>query len=127
VWSVTDYPTFPDLSRAPALKTKGTQVDPTLRDNLENGMESTRAKFTRRRRQWTVSIDFLTPADVLCLEGFVENGVSFGAGIFLFLDNRDPTNPCWLTVRFSKLPSYDDAGWVDGHFRQQCSFELREV
>jgi hypothetical protein len=124
---VSANPTFPELSRAPALRTKGTTLDPTLRDSMENGMESTRAKFTRRRRQWTVAIDFLTPTDITTLDNFIENIAVYGAAIFLFEDLRDPRNPATLTVRFSVLPSYTDAGWVEGFFRQNTSFELREV
>lgn len=90
-------------------------------------MESTRAKFTRRRRQWTVAVDFLTPADVIVLDSFMVNVSVYGAVIFLFPDKRDPHNPVWLKVRFSVLPSYTDAGWIVDSFRQNASFELREV
>ena len=121
------YPTFVELSRSPSLKTKGTMVDPTLRDNLDNGMEATRARFTRMRRQWTVTIDFLTAADVTLLTDFVQFQAVYGAAIFLFLDQRDPDNPVWLTVRFASLPTFTDVGWVGSGFSQSVSFELREV
>ena len=120
-------PDFPELSRKPALRTKTSTIDPTLRDTMENGMETTRAKFTRRRRQYSVSIDLLTPADVQLLEQFVENIVTYGALPFIFFDHRDPTNPLQLLVRFSVLPAFTDCGWVAGFFRQNCTFELREV
>ncbi len=121
------YPSFPDLSRAPALRTKTSSQDPTLRDTLDNGMESTRAKFTRRRREWAVEIDFLTNDDWRALEQFVQTTVVYGAGIFQFRDRRDADNPVTLTVRFSKIPGYTDAGWSVDEFRQNCTFELREV
>lgn len=121
------YPTFPELSRKPALKTKTSTNDPTLRDTMENGMETTRAKFTRRRREWSVTIDFLTWADVNFLDLFVENVAVYGANIFLFSDERDKHSPKILTVRFSELPKFDDADWVQDQFRQNCTFALREV
>lgn len=121
------YPSFPDLSRRPALRTKTSTQDPTLRDTLDNGMESTRAKFTRRRREFAFEFEFLTNDDWRALEQFVQTTVVYGAGIFLFPDNRDAKNPVQLTVRFSKIPTYTDAGWSVGEFRQHCSFEIREV
>jgi hypothetical protein len=125
---VADYPHFPRLSRHPALKTKGDYaLDPTLRDDMANGMETTRAKFTRLRRQYTVTFENLTNADVAALRDFVENVAVAGANIFWITDNRDRTNPKQLMVRFSKLPSDDDAGWVQDQLRQTCMFEVREV
>lgn len=121
------YPTFPELSRKPALKTKTSTNDPTLRDTMENGMESTRAKFRRRRREWSVSIDFLSWSDHAILEAFVQKIAVFGANIFLFTDERDKHSPRVLTVRFSEIPKYEDADWVQDQFRQNCTFALREV
>jgi hypothetical protein len=119
--------TFPQLSRKPALKTRGTMLDPTLRDSYENGMEATRARFTRTRRQWEIAIDALTPADVKRLQDFVELQAVYGANPFLFTDVRDPRNPEQVTVRFSVLPAYMDAGNVAGEFRQNATFSLREI
>lgn len=118
---------FPQLSRSIALKTRETTLDPTLRDSYENGMESTRARYTRLRRQWEVSIDFLKPSDVTKLRTFVTKKVMAGALPFTFQDKRDPKNPLYYTVRFSALPSYTDTGNVEGEFRQNTQFQLREV
>ena len=90
-------------------------------------MESTRAKFTRPRRQWEISIDAMKPSDVAKLENFVNLKAVFGANIFLFPDNRDPRNPQNYQVRFSSIPQYTDAGNVEGEFRQNCTFTIREV
>lgn len=118
---------FPQLSRKPALKTRRAMIDPTLRDSLENGMEATRPRFRRPRRQWSVSIDLLTPADCAALDDFVTKQALYGSVEFLFADERDPHNPKQLIVRFSLLPAYNDAGNVEGEFRQNCTFELREL
>jgi hypothetical protein len=91
--TVPTYPVFPTLSRKPALRTKTTSIDPTLRDPTENGMETTRAKFTRRRRKWAVTIDFLTLNDQNMLEAFVVNDAVYGANIFSFTDTRQPVGP----------------------------------
>lgn len=120
------YPAFPTLSRKLALRTKTTSLDPTLRDPMENGMETTRAKFTRRRRTWDVAIDFLTNADVTALETFVVNTAVYGANIFTIVDTR-PASPVTLTVRFATIPAYTDAGWMVGEFRQNTTFSIREV
>ena len=122
------YPNFPQLSREPALKTKGSYaIDPTLRDPLENGMETTRAKFTRLRRQYTVTYENLTNRDTRRLRDFVEKVAVAGANAFWITDNRDKQNPAQLLVRFSKLPAEDDAGYVVDQLRQQITFEVREV
>jgi hypothetical protein len=119
-------PAFPTLTRKPALRTKTTSLDPTLRDPMENGMSSSRARFTRRRRKWAVTIDMLTLADQTTLENFVVNTAVYGAVLFTFPDTR-PATPVTLTVRFEVLPSYTDCGFVYGEFRQNCSFEIGEV
>ena len=121
------YPQFPRLSRSPALKTKGSYaIDPTLRDPLENGMETSRAKFTRPRRQYTVTFEHMTWADVAKLRYFVEKVAVYGANSFFFTDSRNKRNPVQLLVRFSKLPTEDDEDWVADQFRQKIDFELRE-
>lgn len=120
-------PAFPELSRKPALRTKTSTIDPTIRDNMENGMETTRAKFTRRRRKWSVTIDFLTPDDSTTLETFVQEDAVYGSEIFTFADERDPRNLVTLIVRFDPVPTYTDAGNVGGEFRQNASFGLSEV
>lgn len=119
--------TFPQLSRAMSLKTKETTLDPTLRDSYENGMVSTRARYLRRRRHFNVSLDLLTLEDKATLDNFVQNQAVFGANIFLFADPRDPHNPQNYRVRFSTLPAYNDAGYTDGEYRQNCTFVLEEV
>jgi len=47
--------------------------------------------------------------------------------VFLFPDPRDPKNPQNYQVRFSTLPAYTDSGNVEGEFRQDCTFTIREV
>ena len=124
---VSAYPSWPNLSRTPALKTKGTRLDPTLRDDYENGMESSRAQYTRARREWDVTLEFLSPNDIQLLENFIEKTARFGQNIFIFPDRRDPLNPRFLHVRFSKLPSDTDTGWVEDAYRQTFTFSIREV
>ncbi len=118
---------FPQLSRQPAIRTKETTLDPTLRDSYENGMVSTRARYTRQRRQFDLQLDLLTPDDKSALNEFVQTQTVYGAQLFSFPDNRDPANPAVLSVRFSKLPAYTEAGWHDGAFRFSCTFQIEEV
>ena len=118
---------FPELSRKPALKTRESTLDPTLRDDLENGMESTMAQFTRFRRQFDVTIDLLTPADKRVMDNFVQKKAVGGANEFLFLDESDPTQPEELIVKFATLPSYVDKDNTANGKRKTCTFTLREV
>ena len=121
------YPTFPELSRQPALKTKTSSDDPTLRDKLENGMEATRAKFRRRRRTFAFTTEHLTADDLDKLEYFVVNVAVFGANIFFFPNTVDRRNPVNLLVRFAVIPKYDGEKWAVDQIRQDTTFELREV
>lgn len=127
---MTAYPPFPELSRAWKLSQTETPVDPTLRDSFENGMESTRARWTRNRRTFSMSIDFLSPDDKALLDDFYTNmtsGGAYGALPFLITDPRNQENPQTYVVRFSTLPKYVDAGYVNGEFCQNVTFQVREV
>jgi hypothetical protein len=119
--------TFPELTRKPALKTRRSDVDSTLRDPLQNGGTATATQFTRFRRQWDVTIEHLIPSDIDAMDDFVDTKAVQGTNEFFFTDERDPTNPKTLLVKFSILPSYIDEGFVEGYFRQTCNFQLREV
>ena len=122
------YPHFPRLSRRPALKTKTSYaIDPTLRDDMANGMETTRAKFTRARLQYAITFEAMTNADIAALRDFVENVAVFGANIFWFTDARDKKNPKQLMVRFANLPAWDDQDWISDQFRQRFTLTIREV
>ncbi len=120
-------PRFPELSRKPALKTKRKTNDPTMRDPMESGAEASRLRFPRGRREWTLTVDALTPADVTALDSFVVDIAGYGSNPFLFTDDRDPTNVQTFTVRFSALPDLTDAGNIEAEFRQNATFTLKEL
>ncbi len=125
--SVTLPASFPELSRAFSLKQKEDPIDPTIRDSYENGMESARARFTRLRRTFSCSLDFLTADDKAVLDQFYQRTVVYGSLAFTLSDPRNAENPQTYIVRFAKLPSYTDAGWVDDQYRYNATFEVREV
>ena len=123
------YPSFPDLTRKFSLKTQERSVDPTLRDPLENGMEQTMLAWKRRRRTFSLSLDLLTLGDKAELDNFVLTQAKYGAAPFYVLDTRDPFAGQQYLVRFAEngLPTYSDAGWVLGEYRQNCSMTVREM
>lgn len=90
-------------------------------------MESTRPRFTRLRRMFSVSLDFLTADDKAALDQFYQKTVVYGSLPFTLADPRNAENPQTYVVRFSKLPSYTDAGWVEDGYRFNCTFEAREI
>jgi hypothetical protein len=127
-------PNFPEISRAISLKNSEDTVDPTLRDPLENGMESTRARFTRRRRTFHINIDLLSEQDKYILDEFLTQTVVYGALPFLFTDPRKLVSPETYTVRFATLIKYSDAGYIGADslgtpagYRYNCQFDIREV
>jgi hypothetical protein len=133
---VSNYPAFSDLelSRAFSLKQSEQAVDPTLRDQMENGMETTRARFTRPRRTFSMALDLITADDKAELDLFYQTTVAFGALPFIITDPRNLENPATYLVRFASLPKYVDAGWIGGdekgntpQFRWNCQFQVREI
>jgi len=88
-------------------------------------MEGKRRRFTRRRRQWDVSIDLLTEDDLFALERFLDQVDADTP--FLFADPRFPEHKPVYNVRFETMPNYSDTGNVEGEFRQNCTFTIREV
>jgi hypothetical protein len=131
---VSTYPSFPELSRAFSLKQSEQTIDPTLRDNYENGMESTRARWTRNRRTFSVALDVITADDKAALDLFFNSTVKSGALPFLLTDPRNLESPAVYTVRFAALPRYTDAGWIgedvagnESQYRYNTTFQVREV
>lgn len=134
---MTTYPAFPELSRAFSLEQSESPVDPTLRDVMENGIETTRARWTRNRRTFSMSLKLLTAGDKATLDAFYTDtkaGSGFGALPFTVADPRNLENPQIYLVRFATLPKYVDAGWVGADdrgnnegYRWNCTFQVREV
>jgi hypothetical protein len=131
---VATYPSFPELSRAFSLKQSENPIDPTLRDNMENGMESSRARWTRNRRTFSMALDLLTADDKSALDQFYTGQVGYGSLPFLVTDPRNAENPQIYLVRFCTLPKYVDANWVGAdnkgnvaQYRYNCTFQVREV
>lgn len=133
---MTTYPSFPELSRAFSLKQSEDPVDPTLRDSMENGMETTRARWTRNRRMFSMAIDLIGEADKALLDQFYTDmnaGSAYGALPFTIADPRYQLNPQQYLVRFASLPKYTDCGWIGpddetpAGYRWNVQFQVREV
>jgi len=115
---------FPSLSRAPVMDEEETVEDATVRDKMENGAVFTRPRWPRMRRTWKVNYKACTVADRDALRTF-RNSVG-GWTNFNFVDNRTAM-PETLNVRFSKLPTIKDGGWVNGAKAFNFSFEITEL
>lgn len=103
---------------------------------MENGIETTRARTTRFRRTFSMSIDLMGEDDKLALDGFMRDmktGAAGGALPFLISDPRYQANPQTYLVRFASLPKYVDAGWIAADpltpagYRFNCTFQVREI
>ena len=91
---------FPTLSQLPDAEqfSENTTVDPTLRDEFENGSVTTRSKFTASLRQWGILYRFLSNADKQTLVAF-QRTVSYGAGSFNW---TNPIDSEVYVVRFGE-------------------------
>jgi len=104
---------------------------------MENGIETTRARTTRRRRTFSMAVDLLTASDKDALDTFMtdmKGGSAFGALPFLVTDPRNAENPQTYLVRFASLPKFVDANWVGAddqgnaaQYRWNCTFQVREM
>jgi hypothetical protein len=116
---------FPTLTRAPQMNEEETLEDATIRDSMENGAVYTRPRWPRMRRTWKVSYKACPVADRDALRTFARS--VGGWTNFTFLDNRVPSEPEFLNVRFSKLPTIKDSGWANGAKAFDFSFEIAEL
>lgn len=83
------YPILPSLTRAPAFAVQRSVEDGTIADPAESGYVSTRPRFTRLRRKFTVSYNNLIDEDLRALDEFEIETVKGKAGAF-WLPNLFP-------------------------------------
>lgn len=99
--------------------------DPTIRDDMENGVVFARPRYERIRETHKINIALLTADDRTLLKNFrTEQG---GWNPFIFIDNRLPDSPVEMIVRFSKLPIFKDDKYADSQKRFKTSFEITEI
>lgn len=75
---------FPSLSRESQPSTVLKFEDGTISDPMESGVVSTRPRFPRIRRTWSVNYRSLTQLDLVQLDQFVQLFAKVGAGSFYF-------------------------------------------
>jgi phage-related protein len=100
---------FPELDKKPDVNLVQTYNDSTISNTMETGLEITRARFPRIRREWQVSYRNVLQSDSDALDTFIRT-VTFGmAGSFTW---KNPKTGETVTVRFSQLPSPAEAGYI---------------
>lgn len=121
----TSYPSFPELSRAPQIDEEEDFDDPTIRDQMENGVVRTAPRYLRLRETFKINFRYCSAEDKRVLKDFIKD--VGGWAPFHWTDNRDPHNPDDYIVRFSKLPTIKDDDYVDGGKSYKFSFEVTEL
>jgi len=83
--------TFPTLSRGVSFEnyTNKISVDPTLRNEMENGLVKTRPRFTTTKREFHIGYRYLPAADVTLLKTFEETTVIVGSLTFNWTNPDD--------------------------------------
>jgi hypothetical protein len=108
------YPILPSLSRAPAFKsTRTVAKGATLSDPMESGYVATRPRFTRQRRTFGVTYDFLTGEDARVLDMFECFGVMGEAGAF-YMPNLLPNGSFEIPDPMGGISGWTpaaDPGW----------------
>jgi hypothetical protein len=105
-----------------------TTEDPTIRDSMENGVVRARPRYTRAaglRRTYKINYKALSAADRQNIRDFRD--LVGGWMEFVFVDNRIAGASESLTVRFSKLPTLKDGGFLGGQKTFTASFSIEEV
>jgi hypothetical protein len=102
-------PNFPELDKKPDVNLVQSYNDGTISNPMESGLEITRARFTRIRREWQVSYRNVLQSDFDALDKFILNTVLGMAGSFNW---RNPKTGEVVLVRFSQLPSPAEAGYI---------------
>lgn len=100
---------FPVLSKTPDVSMRESYDDLTLSSKSEFGYVFTRPRSNRVRRIVTVSYSYAPQADHDLLDAFIRTTTVGMAGAF---DWQDPRTGEVLTVRFTKLPEFADAGFA---------------
>ncbi len=129
---------FPELDKKPDVSVVQTYNDDTISSPMESGLEITRQRFSRIRREWQVNYRNVLQPDYDAIDTFIRSTVSGMAGSFSW---RNPATGEVVTVRFSQLPSLAEAGYIINSklitqgadpqaaqgFSYSFSFKVREV
>jgi hypothetical protein len=102
-------PNFPELDKKPDVSGVLSYNDSTINSPMESGLEITRARFPRVRREWQVSYRNVLQSDSDALDSFIRTTVYGMAGSFTW---THPKTGEKVTVRFSQLPSPAEAGYI---------------
>lgn len=101
---------FPELDKKPDVNVVQSYNDSTISNAMETGLEITRARFPRVRREWQVSYRNVLQSDFDAIDSFIRNTVLGMAGSFAW---RNPaTGELVAAVRFSQLPSPAEGGYI---------------
>lgn len=131
-------PNFPELDKKPDVNIVLNYQDGTIDAPMESGLEITRPRFPRVRREWQVSYRNVLQDDLDALDGFIRNTVLGMSGMFTW---THPATGEVVTVRFSQLPTPTESGWVSNNklmaqgasaedaqgIGQDFTFKVREV
>lgn len=101
--------TFPILSKAPALAMRESYDDPTISSKSEFGYVFTRPRSSKVPRIFALSYEYAPQSDHDALDAFIRTTVVGTSGAF---DWEDPRTGEIVTVRFTKLPEFEDAGYA---------------
>jgi phage-related protein len=100
---------FPELDKKPDVSLVQSYNDSTISSAMETGLEITRARFPRVRREWQVSYRNVLQSDSDALDAFIRTAVYGTAGSFTW---THPKTGEKVLVRFSQLPALAEAGYI---------------
>jgi hypothetical protein len=109
--------TFPTIAN-PSIQTPTTVKDPALKSDLINGMQVSRARYTRVLRKWALKWNALADTDLQTLLTFYDT-VKGGSASFTWADEFGNN----YTVRFDSEINHESVA----ESLSSASFDLAEV
>lgn len=109
---------FPNIQKPPYGGLTEEYEDNSLISEFEDGSQQSRKKFTRSRRTYKLSWDFLSNADYQTLKNFIVNQVSHSALAFNW---TNPVTNEVIEVRCIEFPAWtvNNPGYWSGELKLQ--------
>lgn len=92
---------YPTLSRNPSYPIEEESENMIIKDSSEAGYETSRPRFTKRRKTWNLVYNALPIADKTSLDNFFIGDAAYGSAIFSW---TNPADSASYNVRFSSPP-----------------------
>lgn len=115
---------FPSLSINPVYPISESREDSTIKSDQEAGYQITRQRYSRVRKKWNLTYQYLVDADYTALTTFIDVTVKGGADMFTW---THPITSVSYNVRFENPPVIKAVSRFNGTTIYSADISLTEV